>query len=275
MTSKHFLTFDPFMSFDESSNGYKEKIFLRADGQPTETRWYGESRNGKGYLNSLWRAGRDAYATLAEKCDTELTADFFEENLIAIAELEKNLIPHLQQLSDDGILHLRLSGEADVVENVTSALGEACRGAVADVFMRCLMPLTIAGDLPGGEVEDFESIFLIVAISHIDSCIVADQIGADMSEALEQVMNNIASAKLYRETIDAAKGAVSAAGRRSAKARHFSNNQQRATALADWEAEGHNFSSMRAFARECYKRYDVTDFTTVYNWLREHRKSKT
>lgn len=57
-----------------------------------------------------------------------------------------------------------------------------------------------------------------------------------------------------------------------AAARHREGNEQRAVALADWEAEGHKFSSMRAFARECFKRYGVTDFMTVYNWLRRARK---
>lgn len=71
------------------------------------------------------------------------------------------------------------------------------------------------------------------------------------------------------------KGLRSEQARRSAAVAHKAVRQQKNNALADWEAEGHNFSSMRAFARECYKRYEVTDFMTVYNWLREHRKRKT
>jgi len=72
----------------------------------------------------------------------------------------------------------------------------------------------------------------------------------------------------------AIKDAISELNRSSAQARHSATNQQKAAALADWETEGHKFSSMRAFARECFKRYGVTDFMTVYNWLREHSKPK-
>lgn len=54
--------------------------------------------------------------------------------------------------------------------------------------------------------------------------------------------------------------------RARAAVRHKETNNFRA--LADWAAEGDKFSSRRAFARECFKRYGVTDFTTVYNWIR-------
>lgn len=48
----------------------------------------------------------------------------------------------------------------------------------------------------------------------------------------------------------------------------------KAAAIADWKACSHEYSSMRAFARNCYKKYGVTDFTTVYNWLREHSRAE-
>lgn len=274
MISNRFQTFDPFMSFDKSGHGFREKVFLKADGKSATPARYEESRDRSAYLSSLWRMGREAYATLGEKYGDELTTDFFEANLAAIKELERSLIPAIQGFVDGGSLTLRARGDYDAVEDVTQLLDEGSRGTVAEVFMRCLIPLVIAGEIAGDEVADFEGVFLTIAISNIDDCLVANHIGHDASGALELVMSNIASATLYRETIDAAKGALSAAARRSAEARHRSNSQQRAAALADWEAEGHNFSSMRAFARECYKRYEVKDFTTVYNWVREHRKNK-
>lgn len=66
---------------------------------------------------------------------------------------------------------------------------------------------------------------------------------------------------------------LSESARRAADCSHRHNREMRAAALADWEAEGHKFSSMRAFARESFKKYGVRDFMTVYNWLRKHRKA--
>jgi len=68
---------------------------------------------------------------------------------------------------------------------------------------------------------------------------------------------------------------LSLAAARAASARHKENREQKSAALADWDATGHTFSSMRAFARNRYREYGVTDFTTVYNWLRYHQKAKT
>ena len=268
-----FMTFDPFLSFSERGPGFKKETFLTADGRPANE-WLGGTKREDGYLCSLWRVGREAYATLANKYDEEPDTSFLKESLIAIDELEQSLLPRLQELANDGVLVLRQSGESVSTNNVARTLEQAERGFVAHIFTRFLRPLAAAGDIAEDAVADFEALFLIVAISYIDDCIIADQIGHDMSAALELVMSNVASAELYRETIDAAKAAVSAAGRRSARARHLPTNQLKAAALADWAAEGHNFSSMRAFARECFKRYEVKDFTTVYNWLREHRKNK-
>ena len=59
-----------------------------------------------------------------------------------------------------------------------------------------------------------------------------------------------------------------------AEKRHLKTNEQRAIAISDWEREGSNFSSMRAFSRNCFQRYGVADFMTVYNWLRSHTKNK-
>jgi len=60
----------------------------------------------------------------------------------------------------------------------------------------------------------------------------------------------------------------------AAKKKNLDNIKAKAAALADWANEGHKYSSMRAFARECFKRYGVTDFMTVYKWLLDSRKTK-
>lgn len=57
-----------------------------------------------------------------------------------------------------------------------------------------------------------------------------------------------------------------------AKARHRETNEHRAAAIEQWNAGGHQFSSMRAFARNRFKEFGVTDYITVYNWLRKARR---
>ncbi|NMZ68829.1 hypothetical protein SAMN05216370_0907 [Pseudomonas peli] len=58
----------------------------------------------------------------------------------------------------------------------------------------------------------------------------------------------------------------------TAKARHKETNAHRAAAIEHWNAGGHQFSSMRAFARNRFKDFGVTDYMTVYNWLRKARR---
>lgn len=79
---------------------------------------------------------------------------------------------------------------------------------------------------------------------------------------------------LLRAVIPSEGKIKSSAARTAAYARNKETNQQRLSAVAEWEANGHEYSSMRAFARTRYKEYGVTDYMTVYNWLRDSRKSK-
>lgn len=79
-----------------------------------------------------------------------------------------------------------------------------------------------------------------------------------------------------QEKIEAlAKKQISLAATKAALVRNKENIQQKAAALAEWDATGHNFSSMTAFARTCHKAYGVTDYRTVCGWIREHLKTKT
>lgn len=57
-----------------------------------------------------------------------------------------------------------------------------------------------------------------------------------------------------------------------AAVRHKETNAHRAEAIEQWNAGGHQFSSMRAFARNRFKDFGVTDYMTVYNWLRQARR---
>lgn len=58
----------------------------------------------------------------------------------------------------------------------------------------------------------------------------------------------------------------------AANARHKGDNEARARAIADWEAGGHTFSSVAAFARSTHKQYGMTDPGTVSRWITEHKK---
>lgn len=49
----------------------------------------------------------------------------------------------------------------------------------------------------------------------------------------------------------------------------------KAGAVADWQAEGHKYSSPRGFALNNYKKYGPTDFTTVYRWILANNKASS
>jgi hypothetical protein len=71
-----------------------------------------------------------------------------------------------------------------------------------------------------------------------------------------------------------AKVMQSQAARRSANARHKPTNQQKAIALAEWDAYGAGVSSMAAFARARRNDFGVAE-RTLYGWIRDHCKEKT
>lgn len=274
MSFRGFQTFDPYLSFAEGERGYREKIFVRADGTPTEAAWYGDKHDGKGYLSSIWRIGRDAYAILASKTGFEPKLKDFKEIAVAIEQLEKDIAPMVQPMIDDGRLVLHEDRDSPPVTSLATALEDAPDGWLLEVFMRFARPSVISGDLPAEDLPDFEGLLCGAAVMYIDDYIIADNLGsADMDFFHDLVQVNIASASLYRETLQAAKEATSAIGRRSAEARHKPTNQQKAAALAEWDAHGANVSSMAAFARARHKEFGVTE-RTLATWIREHRRAK-
>lgn len=271
MSLDGFLAYDPYLSFAEGSRGFQDRIFLRTDGKPSAA-WYGDLDDGKGYLSSLWRIGREAYATIAKKIDGQPTLQFFKDAADYIRELEKDYLPAVRGLIEDGRLTL-MSEDLDdpVVADLARALEGAQDGWVLNCVMRTVRPSIIAGQIDVDDCPDFELLLLILALFFLDDYIIAENIGAaglDMNQDL--VQDNIASAILYRETVGAAKAALSAQGRKSAKARHSPNNQRKAAALKAWDAYGANVSSMAAFARARHREFEVTE-RTLYGWIRDHR----
>ena len=272
MSFDGFMTFDPYLTFAEGERGFRERIFLRADGVPSAT-WYDSQHDGKGYLSSLWRLGREAYATIAERADGQPTASYFKEAAANIKELEKEYAPAIQQLIQDGRLTLLEDRDSPAVTDLERTLEDAPDGWLLEVFMRIVRPSVVSGHIAADELPDFELLLLIVAVLYLDDYIIAENLdAADLDMFSDLVQTNIASAKLYRETVNAAKEAVSALGRRSAKARHTPTNQQKTAALAAWDAHGANVSSMAAFARARHKEFGVTE-RTLYEWVRDHRKA--
>ncbi|HBN8473779.1 hypothetical protein ACM75G_06355 [Pseudomonas aeruginosa] len=269
-----FMTFDPFLTFAEGERGFLEKIFLCADGSPTEAAWYGKEHDGKGYLSSLWRIGRDAYSSITEKLGEQPSTAFFEATAKNIQELEKELVPVLQNLVESDVLHLLEERDDPPVTDIRRVIEDAPDGWLTEVYMRIVMPSVVSGDIAEEDAPDFEELLLVTAVMYLDDCIIADQVGRAKDDAFELVSVNVASAKLYRQSIIAAKEALSAAGRRSASARHQTTNKQKNAALREWVEYGEKVSSMAAFARARHKDFGVTE-RTLYGWIRSHRKAKS
>lgn len=55
--------------------------------------------------------------------------------------------------------------------------------------------------------------------------------------------------------------------------RHASTNQQKATLLAEWDAQGREYKSRADFARIVSKR-DGVKYRTLYDWIAQHDSEK-
>lgn len=271
MSFHKFLSYDPYLSFAEGQQGFQDKVFLRSDGSPCES-WHGKNLDGKDYLSTIWRLGRDAYATIARKLGEQPSAEFFEATATEIRALEKELLPTIQTLIERGQLALHEDRDSPALGDLND-IADAPDGWFTEVYMRIIIPCVVSGVIAEAEAPDFESLLLAAAVLYVDDYIIAKQLARGADIAFELVATNIASAKLYRETIDAAKTAVSANGRRSANERHRSTNALKEKALAEWDREGSRYSGMAAFARHRHKIYEVTE-RTLYSWVQTHRKTK-
>lgn len=95
------------------------------------------------------------------------------------------------------------------------------------------------------------------------------------------VFDDIASIRCALARMDANKNAEarqekakSDNAKARAELRHKDNNLQKLAAMTEWDAKGHTYSSVAAFARHRYKAYSVTE-RTLYGWVRDHRKTRT
>lgn len=271
MSFHKFLSYDPYLSFAEGQHGFQDKVFLRSDGSPCES-WYGKNLDGKDYLSTIWRLGRDAYATIARKLGEQPSVDFFEATAAEIRALEKELLPTIQALIERGQLALHEDRDSPAVDDL-SAITDAPDGWLTEIYMRITIPCVVSGVIAEADAPDFESLLLAAAVLYIDDYIIAKQLANGADIAFDLIATNIASAKLYRETIDAAKSAVSANSRRSANERHKGTNALKEKALTEWDHEGSKYSGMAAFARHRHKTYEVTE-RTLYSWVQKHRKAQ-
>ncbi|AZC88381.1 hypothetical protein C4K29_2078 [Pseudomonas chlororaphis subsp. piscium] len=269
-----FMAFDPYLTFAKEEKGFKEKIFLKADGTATET-YYGKSRDGRGYLSALWRIGRDSYATVAERFEYEPTVQDFKEIAEYIKKVEKDSAPFVQYMIEEGRLTLYQDRDSPPVNNVFEVLNDAPDGWLLEILMRVQSPSVVSGHLKAEDLEDFEFLLSAAAVMYISSYIIAEQLGADDLDVFYDVIQtNFASAKLYRNTIDTASDAKSSTGRRSAVARHKKTNDSKVAAQAEWASVGEKLSSRAAFSRLNHKKYDVTE-RTLYSWITEYERSRS
>ena len=279
MSFHRFMTFDPYLSFAESERGFAERVFLKEDGTPTET-WYGKQRDGKGYLSPLWRIGRDAYATVATKIGEQPRAKQFYDIAETIKQFEKEAAKEVQPLIDEGVLSLHEYRDSAPIDLIESVVEDAPDGWLLEIYTQMARRCIVSGQLPEKALPDLELLLSGAAVLYLDDYIIAAQLGHEVETAFEIITSNIASAKLYRETIDAASVAISSNGRRSAKVRHRSSNERRHKAIEAWEAaltgsaqRGLKPPTMIGFARKNHGEYFVTQ-ETVCDWVREHEKAK-
>ena len=273
MTPYGFQTFDPYLTFAKGERGFREKLFLQTDGNSTEAAWYGAERSGEGYLSSIWQIGRDAYAVVAEKLGKEPKTDDFKEIARDIRQLETDLIPHCQSLVDIGMIHIE-SEDGSPIASLTAALEDVYDGWLTEVFMQTVRPAVIAGHISDSDLPDFEGLLSALAVMHVDSYIIASQLGHDTDEAFSNVMKYFTSARLYGETVSAAKEAISANGKRSAKVRHATTNQIKDALLIEWDATHAEYDSRADFARIISAREKMKE-RTLYDWITAHEKKKT
>ena len=274
MSFDGFLAFDPFLSFGEGQRGFEEKIFLRSDGVPTAT-WYDRGHDGKEYLPSMWRIGRDAYAIVASRMDRQPTAEDFLKIAAHIRQFEAGCAPLMQKKIDDASLVLHEDRDSPPVENITENAKVAPDGWVTEVYMRMMIPSVISGDVAAEEIPDFEEFLSAAAVLYLDDYLIAENIGvANLDLYHHFVQVNLSSAKMYRESLKAAREARSSNGRKSAEARHKEGNTQKKAALHEWDTSGHTYSSIAAFARLKHKAYGVTE-RTLNGWVADHRKGRS
>jgi hypothetical protein len=109
-------------------------------------------------------------------------------------------------------------------------------------------------------IYQYDALCSLHSSSRLDDCLALFESIASTREVMMHC---------HRELIG--KETISRQARARASIAHRETNAHRAKAIERWHAEGHQFSSMRAFARSTFRDFGVTDFTTVYNWLREAR----
>lgn len=89
----------------------------------------------------------------------------------------------------------------------------------------------------------------------------------------EQLLIDEMSNAIPKKAEALAKKKVSLAARKAAIARHKEHHDGKASALAEWDANGDSYSSLAAFARHRHKAYEVTE-RTLYEWVRGSCKPK-
>ncbi|SFQ07805.1 hypothetical protein [Pseudomonas borbori] len=272
--SRGFLTFDPFRTFAEGEKGVREKIFVTADGTPTESKCYGKSRDGKVYLLAAWRIGQEAYSIVADRLGQQPTISDFVEIAEAIRALEATIAHSAQDVTDDDTDQSK-DKNSESLSDVETIVDGSPEKSFLLACTQALMPKIIFEPNMVKDLPDFDALLSAAAVMKIDGYILCEQLGSsDQDLYLQDIMTYATAAKLFKQTLTIAQEVISAQGKKSATARHKQTNEQKAIALNEWDARGNTYSSSAAFARFCHKKYGVTE-RTLCDWVREHRKTKT
>jgi len=277
MSFEGFRTLDPYMTFAEPERGRNAEIFVQVDGTPAVPAiaflvWVGEQRDTKRLLSTAWRIGREAYSTVAANLGYQPRAGYFVETARLIRETEKNLIPALEPMVENGQLVIQGWRSFPARTSLSVMLEHAPEGWLLEIFMRTQLPELVSGATVAP--MDFDVLLSAIAVTHLDSYLAVQYGGkADQELAFKALMASVGAARLYSDVVKAAKNAASSAARRAATAGHSRTNSLKLEALQEWERTGLGLSSIAAFARIYHERFEVRE-RTLYGWVSKHQKAK-
>lgn len=274
MSFSGFLAVDPYLTFAEGEQGFKEKLFIGLDGVPSDKSWYGKEWGGRPSLPSVWRLGREAYVVVAKKLGRNPTLQDFKEIHGEILEIEQELSPVVQNWIDTDVLVLYSDADKLPVKNLVLEMQDAPLGWLLEVFMRVSKDSVVSGEISADKLPDFEGALAAIAVMYVDSCVIASHIdGRGLDEAVDIVQMNLSSAKLYRECIDTVSLALGSRAKKASNSRHASTNALKAELVREWIESKHEYKSRADFVRIIARVHGIKE-RTLYEWIGQYEHSQ-
>lgn len=268
MKIPRLLAYDPLLSFADGEKGNVQKTFINSEGRPPSSRY----ESSVEHTSTVWREGKKTYQAIVEIIGTQPGAEELQEIYKDVREFEKQIAT---AFDTQGIHTHDVSGQR--IESVTEILEEYTTGAVLEMFATFIQghSISIFEDNESAPEEVRIDLWLYVcALFSLDDYIIAEFMdGRGLDEAASFFYGFLKSAELYRQTIEAAKTALSAAGRKSANARHAVTNELKARLLEEWDAQKHEYKNRADFARIVSRREKMKE-RTLYEWIAQHERNK-